>query len=274
MMEQASLQIQLERAGMMPETSIRSDRALIPSTPRIESGFLVYDPTKCECKKIDPTKVLLKLIEVNCEEEIVRFAGKYGVLYLDDRGLPVDDRLVHGAMIGERSYGPAGRESVAEWLYFARACRAMLAISAKIHAGRCGSPDEWKAIIPNYTGTGKRGSVELEKSNICVVLWEWSLKSNLRPTLHWDGPPTIRLTFRPFGSGLFDIVLLTLMMRICRTDGLAICGSCQRFFPPDSRARRGDVRFCPECRRNGSANRVSAQLYRARIREEKSGKGA
>jgi hypothetical protein len=175
-------------------------------------------------------------------------------------------------MIGDLQYRASGRERISNWLYFARACHAMLSIAASIHEGQCGLPDDWKAIRSKAIASGRElrqpPDLDSAKFSISTILWEWALHSNLRPVLYWNRQPTIQLTYWR-ETGLFDVLLLSLMLRICRADGLAVCGSCQQFFTPDARARRGEIRFCGVCRRDGSANRVSAQLYRARKRGER-----
>jgi hypothetical protein len=244
---------------MWREASVRDAWVRVPSSVRVESRSLVYDPAQCQSKKTDGTKLLLKFVELSSPEGVRDFAARNGVLYLDRWGLPVDERRLKLALLGVIQYGPAGREPIKQWLYFARAFRSVLSVAAKLHSGLCGTAEEWD-LVHGRVGARRSRDLDLERHGLATVLWEWSLISNLRPVVRWETEPTIDLSPR----SLFDVLLLALMLRVCRSDGLAICGSCQKSFSPSVRARRGEIRFCDQCRNDGSAARISAKLYRAR----------
>jgi hypothetical protein len=245
---------------MWREASVRDAWVRVPSSTRVEFGSLVYDPAQCQLKKTDGTKLLLKFVELSSPEGVRDFAARNGVLYLDDWGLPVDERRLRLSILGVIQYGPAGREPIERWLYYARAFRSVLSIAAKLHSGLCGTAEEWELVYGKPVGARGSRYLDTEKLFLATVLWEWSLISSLRPVVRWEAEPTIDLSSR----SLFDVLLLALMLRVCRSDGLAICGSCQMCFSPSVRARRGEIRFCDQCRDDGSAARISAKLYRAR----------
>lgn len=259
-----SMHESLQKAGMWKEANLKDATVLVPNTTRIESDSLIYDPAKCHPKRVDGGKVLLRFIEIDEPIDVPKFACRYGVLSLDRRGRPIDFKR---AILGEQGHGIAGCEPIRTWIYYARAFRSLLSIAAKLHSGKCGTPAEWSLVLGTLDKGSPNNDVDWEKYQVQTVLWDWSTLSNLRPTLLWSGEPRITLYF-PHYPSLFDVLVLALMLLICRTDSLAICASCQRFCTPAARARRGQIRFCDDCRMNGSANRISAQVYRKKKRHK------
>jgi hypothetical protein len=74
---------------------------------------------------------------------ILRFARRWGVLYLDARGRPCHPN------------GPSERrEPIDVWKYFSRRARAVLNIAANLKLGKIGDLDDWAALRGTAVRTG------------------------------------------------------------------------------------------------------------------------
>lgn len=266
-----ALQRELDLAGMSTKARISDlTRAaiLVPGRAKISNGDLVYDPRNCERKPLRGADRLLESFtalwrkddEAAFGEGLLRFVSRYGVLELDEATgyCPAQDRKVHAALWSKGEFPKIGREPLARWRSYSRRFSALLAISAKLHQGKPGDPEEWRALEPKCrSGTFDVGT---GKFLVAQTIGEFVLQSNLHPVLEWpcETGPTIVFGLEDT-AGLFAALLFQLMLAIARVDGLSICGSCQRSFRTAKKARRGNTRFCDICRKDGSAHRVAVR---------------
>jgi len=264
---------QLELAGMstsMSASDLTRVTVLVPHQMEISNGSLLFDPAECERKEVRNASLLESFTALwkQNDGEILRFASRYGVLELDEANAfyPAEDRKTRDALVGKGEFPATGCEPLARWRSYSRQFAALLAIGAKLHQGESGDPEEWKVLMPPDGLPGVR-SVNRQKHYVELFIWESVLHSNLRPALRWSGDratePGIVFGFLDTG-GLFGALMFRLMLAITKVDGLAICGSCQRSFTPAARARRGNIRFCEDCRKNGSAHRISQRISASR----------
>lgn len=66
----------------------------------------------------------------------------------------------------------------------------------------------------------------------------------------------------------FDLGLSAYQLSKIRSrENLKTCAGCSQDFIPAFRAKRGTVRFCDDCRKNGQAHRVSVKLAAAKKKE-------
>ncbi|HEY6346097.1 MAG TPA: hypothetical protein VIY49_31800 [Bryobacteraceae bacterium] len=76
-------------------------------------------------------------------ESVLRFARRWGVLYLDENGRPC------------QTVGPGKRrESLDTWRYYSRRAQAVLNIAANLKLGRFGELDDWAALRGTASRTG------------------------------------------------------------------------------------------------------------------------
>jgi hypothetical protein len=76
-------------------------------------------------------------------QSILRFAQRWGVLYLDKQGRPC------------QTVGPSGRrEPIEVWRYFSRRAQAVLNIAANLKVGKLGDLDDWKALHGTASHSG------------------------------------------------------------------------------------------------------------------------
>jgi hypothetical protein len=261
----SELQRELDLAGMpsaMRGSVLTTNTVMAPHHVEISNGSLVYDPRDCEMKTLRRGGRLLESFTDlwrKGDGEILSFSIRHGVLELDAAAgyLPAQDRKMHAAVWGKGEFPKTGREPLEIWRRYSRRFSALLAISAKLHQGEPGAANEWKVFAPNY---GAAFDVSDQELLVEQTIGEFVLQSNLRPVLNWSMEPNIVFGTLDCG-GLYASLLFHLMLAITKRDGLAICGSCQRSFTPAAKARRGNIRFCDDCRKNGSAHRVAARNY-------------
>lgn len=249
-------------------TSVRTSdltriEVLVPPNVIVSDGFLLFDPKECKRKKFAHMGgVLDRFVRLwsKSDDDLIRFATGYGVLGVDERGRLLSDRTIRDALVGRGRYPQVGREPIHLWLDYSKKFFALLRIAARLRDGQHGDGSDWLTLYPNYVFDGT--SIESEKLYVELTIGELVLESNLRPVLKWSfervEEPAIVFGFLNTVT-LLDGLLFHLMLSVASVKGLAICGSCPTSFEPDTRARRGTIRYCDDCRASGLAHRNSQQ---------------
>jgi hypothetical protein len=271
--------------GGLPDKLLRSPTlkvlgARAPRSVQVQENFLVFNPDDNRWKQTeDPLKALSDFTELWKSERvdvaIQKYAAKYGVLELTPAGILKSDIRTIAISEGTSS-AQLGREPLHAWKTLSRSLDGLLNIAAKLHQGEPGRPEHWRQVLPAEAvgrhATSPSKKLDHDKFWVELLIGELMVRSNLRPKLFWSG----KHEFAPgigfgalFQSGLFDALVFALLLGIVRLRGLEICACCSREFVPDKRARRGQLRYCLDCRMSGLANRKSVEEYRRRKAVEK-----
>lgn len=187
-------------------------------------------------------------------QEILAYARRWGVLALCEHGLPV----THDHGCRPRGWRDGawydGRDSVAVWRQFSRQARSILAIAARLHQRRVGSPADWQAV---YSESGRQApwwqqGMEVERLILARVLNQWLTIAAVAPCIQWDSAgPKVRLASGSGNATLFSVVATQLVFAVSRVDGVEMCSGCAAPFIPSRRPRPKQRRYCPPCRAAG-----------------------
>ncbi len=243
-------------------------RSLVPLQIELRRDKLLYNPRQYEFRRLpEQTDLFGQFIQLADDESghaILNFARKYGVLGLDSDGLPLDARWLITSFRDENTqYELAGSEPLRTWRNLACRFGALRRIAGYLHMGKTGLEADWLAAIGERI---KSTQIKRQKAVFEFICFELVQHSNLRPTLSWTSHDT---EFEPrieysivWDTGLFDSLLLKLLLTVCRKEGWAHCGVCHIAFVPSKYARRGTVRYCPKCKTAGLANADAASRSR------------
>jgi hypothetical protein len=178
-------------------------------------------------------------------------------------------------------------ESLNAWRKFAAEARALLRLADELRNGHLGRPDDWRVA---YERTGRvapwwrrdldqrsadfRGQLKAERNRLMANVREWLELGRVGPWPVWtDAGPQLE-----FGGGaillhgggeLFAALAWQLALGIGRRDRRsAICSGCGEPYSPQ-RYPSGTYHYCPQCKRNGVAERDRKRRQRAgRARQE------
>jgi hypothetical protein len=205
------------------------------------------------------------------DEELLKFARRWGTLGLCEHGLPRFHPR-HGWCDGLRlrSHTRSGAgvfiEPLAGWRQVADAFRSTLNLGAEINQGRLGSEDDWKRAMPNATFE-KPPKTDAARALLMVVVNGWLSSADVRPEFGWgNGEWQIRLKASDGPTGLSGHLALGLALAVAKKDGLVICSSCHGSYMPNRRPNPHRRNYCPKCGCR-AAWRDAARARRQRSRE-------
>jgi len=256
----------LSRAAMLPQSGILGDapwRSWVTPPPiqvELKDDFLHWtlSPGRPPSYLSPDTRGMLgAFIRLRDDEGILRFAQRYGVLFICEHGVPASHNSGGGAYLGkDTSCKPQGwpddpREPVACWLRYARLADAFLEIGYALHSGQLGDTIHWETIYQNLPDPNKTFAVD--SSGMAL----FALSSAVQVWLSLD-PPTVRFRWLPgerepelqLKSSTFGALGLQLAAALLRVGSIVLCHSCGAVYEPRRKPRAGyDKRnFCPDCR--------------------------
>lgn len=96
-------------------------------------------------KAVRPDREMLNSFVTLWERDpaaLLKFAGKWGVLFLDSAGRP------------GHSLRPETNEVIDSWRYWSRRAYSVLRIGANLRRRQLGDPDDWRALDGTFCRTG------------------------------------------------------------------------------------------------------------------------
>ena len=196
-------------------------------------------------------------IRIRDGEGVLRFAQRYGVLFICDHGIPASHNPGGGVYLDkDTSCKPQGwpddpREPVDCWLRYARLADALLDIGYALHNGQMGDTKDWETIYQNLPDPNQTFAVDSS------VMAHFALSSAVQVWLSLD-PPTGRFRWLPgerepeiqLKSGTFGNLGLQLAAALLRVGDMVLCHNCGEIYEPKRKPRAGhDKRsYCPDCR--------------------------
>jgi hypothetical protein len=179
------------------------------------------------------------------EEEIRRFAAKWGPLGLDK----------------------GGKEHIDDLRNYARLAKALLRFSAELLSGGAGAGEDWnticESIAPGQNLADRAGlDSRFQMAIIASAVNTWFAKAHGHGILA-IGDATLQV--RPHASNLFGMLITQIAHVIARSDQLAVCDGCTAAFVRDRAPSRGPRQYCGKCRKAKVPQRDASRDWRRRV---------
>ena len=215
-------------------------------------------------------------------EAVAKYARRWGVLWLDDRGRPCAEQHVF-----LRGRTISGVESISQWQYLSRRVYSVLNIASALDKGELGNQEDWEVLsllsrseeetklgLPFYgerdwfTGTGglERG-VELVSSEVSrwLALGRVGLQVTAR---HRRDPQDYGVRWGlevDCKSLLLAVIAIQLALTVARADKLFTCSECGiPYLREKRRPKRGQSNFCEaeDCGRKAALRQADKRRRR------------
>jgi uncharacterized Zn finger protein (UPF0148 family) len=228
----------------------------------------------CDCREVArvvlPTRDLLdgfvQLAEAPAAS-ILRYARKWGLLYLDPQGRPCTK--LHQIVPGADGKPLPRTEPLEAWRYYSRRARAVLNLAAQLQQGKRGDATDWAALDAVGARIGpvalaeitRRGLLGLYAEVGCpqeskasietrrrFLTWELMLWLDVtRPTLTLKPTPQSWQMEITYNGCLLAAVALQLALTLAGARTLATCSGCGMAYMRARAAKSGQANFCPQC---------------------------
>ena len=220
------------------------------------------------------------------DEEILRFAGRWGVLELCEHYLPATHSWGEAGpppsketLCRPRTFEWEGTswcwEPLDGWRIWAETARAILNTAAALRLNakpdeedaewlHRGHPDFFESVLPQLREMG------FIDSSIKAGVWmhlastvnSWLTLARTRPRIfmeknYWK----IELT----STGLLGAIGIQLLFAVAAGEGFAVCSACGKPYRRTRRPQSGRRNFCPRCGRK-AADRLAHQRFREKER--------
>jgi hypothetical protein len=239
----------------------------LPNGARLDGRYVCASAyLTANARRVFPDRTLLRRfvgLAGGSDDAIVRFVEQWGLMGLCRHGLSPAHTL--GGTTRRRRCTLLIREGLAyeplaAWREISGQARAILKISASLHDGGVGSPDDWKTIgFDNWR-------IGATYTNLSKVVNGWLDAGAVVPRLTWLDPvrprrgiPRIILD----GSSLAGGLGLMLLLAVARSEAVIPCSEpdCSALAVP---ARRGAKPYCAEHLGRGVRERDRAKDFRVK----------
>ncbi|PWB44994.1 MAG: hypothetical protein C3F10_07225 [Dehalococcoidia bacterium] len=263
-----------DRAGMDP-FPVRSWFPA-PARVRLEGDLVVHDYDYNERYEPEgeppPTAGLLDaFLKLRSPVGVLRFVRSFGPLGFCEQ---------HGELGCQREdcTEPLFAEPVDAYLALANRYRLLLASGLRLMGGAPLDETERLAVAGALlvdAAREHRWDLGLfDRWQVGTAVDSLIAQARIRPTFSWgEGRrPTFALD-SPLGSGIPNAagaLALQLGRAILGTQAFSVCSTCQTPYERKKTPAPGRPNYCPTCKRDGTADRVRKQEYRARRAKESS----
>ncbi len=295
------IQAQIELAEMSGEDGLLasrgwpSEKPLVPPLVAIQGDALrwqhatpIGQPHRFP-RRADPKGMLDSFLRIGSDKEVLRFARRWGPLYLCRHDLPYTHLLnptytsILDPDLSARSRylcGPRGVEPLVTWHHFVAQARAIIEIGAALRRGQKVPRQSWEQLFqPEDGGYPEQLEAMLADSTdprVVGGLWLFYLKPLLDLWLRWSDvhlgcspswiPDSSRSPLYLDTETTFGLLGVQMMAAIAGGNNIAICSACGEAYLPLRKPQRGRQNYCRkrECKRQGHRDRQRA--YQARRR--------
>jgi hypothetical protein len=275
----------LEFGGIDPDRSLQAGFSYVPERIELNEGALIY--SNWSSKKVRPGPGLLEdFVQLyrSSDEEILKYARRWGVLGICEHGLPSS----HNS-----ETGPAGcfpneldkgwlwfTEPVERWRYFSRKFSAIQYVGAYLNQDKLGDEVDWELIErprvylnQNFEPRQRpRFPADLAEGRLLLAreLNKLIRIGQVRPGVAWDEKKAHwQITLEADSLlNLFGLVGLSLVQSICRQD-LVICSACGNSYKPKRRPNPERRNYCLDCRARKISKRDASRDDRKRKRQKR-----
>jgi hypothetical protein len=236
-----------------------SDETIRPEIDRDDT------PTQRE-EKYEAYRKTLEARLPAARDRTLKFARKYGVLMLDEKG----DLASH--WVGE-GVGP-----LLKWWRISRKACAFLNVAAALNIGRVGDSEDWSFIDPSVGPEFPRSpnpyishGVAAARQRFEYRFKDWLTFARITFGLTSMPKPTQGSAWRTeihYGGRVFSAIVLQLLLTLVNADGLYFCSGCALpYLRPKTRKKpnRGEANFCGTC---GKGNKEALRQADRRRREK------
>ena len=217
-------------------------------------------------------------------EAILRFANRWGVLGLCKHGLPATHSMTLSKQVSllpiYQYCTPKKRqgycyEPLERWRYYARQAKAITSLAympsilepeevfngnpetvfginimrggrVEIH-GLHGDEEDWKALFGDMWFTYLKHDRVVAARDLLTLAIERLFKlTHIRPVFTWKSrKPDFHFCGRSDEYGLFESLVMQLMLHVARARGLSVCRECLQAFLINHSHR--STSYCPQC---------------------------
>lgn len=252
-----------------------------------EEAWLAFFPDKEPRFVRAGSGLLLRFLALadSTDDQVLDYARRWGPLDIDGQQMDKVLEMRFGMLASYFKDGRPGRskartlchsERVEGWRSLAREGQALLAIAARLHAGKVGELEDWRHVIldayPSHPGYEKwvatlwgflsKKNLRANYSEFSGAIGRWLSWGEVRFSFWWDeggNRPKMSIGSRT----LFGHLALELALRVSKHDGFTFCSACGKPYAPD-RLQSGRLHFCKTCGRP-AALRLAQERRRAKV---------
>jgi hypothetical protein len=224
-----------ERGRLGWANLLESSKTLVPEDAWIEGDNLLYT---IEWQNRDPAGMLDAFLRIEDAADVLKFAGRFGVLALCEHGVPFTHNPPGGFGSSEHgcyfSFHPTlyrvAQEPIARWLFWVQDAKKIIELAARI---------------------GQNADSEPESDRILVALEidDWLRYGAVRPSIEWRGEsPSLSFEAWPFG-----LLALQMLFAVAGAAQVALCDGCGKPYLPRRKPRPDQRHFCTHCGERGAA---------------------
>jgi hypothetical protein len=255
--------IELRKSGLFSwddpgDSNLTPDYILVPGVVSFSAGRLRYERSRGQRKSPTPRILdgFLRLADAT-DEQITKFAKRWGPLYLCEHGLPAS----HNPEYDEHTFFPtprcepedftgrAGSESLDAWRVLSRKANAIVHLAQALGAAKRGASKDWQTLIPSLRDDA---SYEPPAPALLLALlanrWVRDAQIHLLVKIR-QGVPVLRYGSDDiFGYGaLFGALGIQLLLRITGPQAEVPCSACGAPYKPSRRPAASKANYCPKC---------------------------
>jgi hypothetical protein len=158
------------------------------------------------------------------------------------------------------------------WWSVAKSFECVVRIAASVRLGEPTRAEWWTHLLPTIVFSEDRSErSDAEALYLSYLLNEWMTMADIHLEYLWGGDGA---RLQVSSDGLFGALVSDLMLAVAGSDGFAFCSACGLAYIPEQMPRRGQRRFCQECRDLKKDKRAADRDYREkqrRLRKEGGG---
>ena len=213
-----------------------------------------------------------EFIAIKSDRDVLRFAGKFGVLGICSHDVPASHNppppmAAFAGWQGPLTWcRPIGweedlvREPIVVWLHFAQQAAAIVRVAAAVRRKERAKSADWATIFSQSAHpTFDTDDLEVARIMLAGLVKEWLAIGNVRPKFTWwsrADQPSFAL-----GGETFATLAAQLMLAVSGSQSVAVCSGCSTTYFRKERAPQGPTNWCPACR-----GRVAARERKRRSR--------
>ena len=175
-------------------------------------------------REASPKRMLDSFVRIQDGNDIVRFAKRYGSLWLSSDGFPIipDREPISPLLIDERGDEVGWYEQIEHWLQYVRLAKSILTVATFANDMRR-APEAELSPLSDFTYFGVEGrDIEEQEDLVGLAVYFWLEQGDVRPTFSW-GDAGWHFSLQ---GGTFGILGTQLMLAVSKSQGLALCDGC------------------------------------------------
>lgn len=255
-------------------------------------GFDVRKPDRDSMDRLLKEFVLLAAAP---KEDVLRFAQRWGVLGLCKHGFPATHKITISKQVSllpifkycdVKNRQDWCYESLERWRYYARQVSAIASLAympsilepgeanpedryginiwpgSRVEIqGLPGDEEDWKALFGDmWFNFLKSDRVIAARHLITLAIERLFTMTHIRPAFIWQNrKPDFHFCGRSDKHGLFESIVMQLMLNVSGSRGFSVCRECLNSFLIDQTHRSAS--YCPECNKKIQHRQATQRHY-------------